>query len=315
MDDTDEVAQVRMPADVHAPDKVLYGLTFRQLAILAVAAVVLFGAWRILHRLLPAPLLLAAGLVAAGAAIAIVVGRRDGQPLDVWLTHAVRFSRSPRALSTLHTAAALPTWVQPPRGRPVLPAPLRLPAAAITDSGEINLPPSGHAALVAAGTVNLALRTGTEQQALVDAFGRWLNALSGPTQILVSAQPDDLTGRADQLASSADRLPHPALAAACRDHAAFLTELASTRDPLHRQVVIVGRDTTAGQARRRADDTTRTLSALPIAVRVLDGDTTLAALAGSADPYQPTHPTTASADTTITAAMAHQSPIRAGGGR
>ena len=47
-----------MPADVDAPDKVLYGLTFRQLAIIAVAALVFYGGWRSLHTLLPAAVLL-----------------------------------------------------------------------------------------------------------------------------------------------------------------------------------------------------------------------------------------------------------------
>jgi hypothetical protein len=41
---TDGPCRARVPADVDAPDKVLYGLTCRQLAILAVAAVAVYGA-------------------------------------------------------------------------------------------------------------------------------------------------------------------------------------------------------------------------------------------------------------------------------
>src|SRR5207244_1797904 len=56
-------SRARMPADVDAPDKILYGLTFRQLAILAVAAVIFYAAWRSLHRLVPVPVLLGGGLI------------------------------------------------------------------------------------------------------------------------------------------------------------------------------------------------------------------------------------------------------------
>ena len=49
-----------------------------------------------------------------------VVGRRDGLPLDVWLRHAVRHSRAPKALSTADTAATHPDWVQAPKARVAL---------------------------------------------------------------------------------------------------------------------------------------------------------------------------------------------------
>ncbi|WP_405430938.1 PrgI family protein [Micromonospora sp. NBC_00617] len=199
----DEPYRARIPADVDAPDKVLYGLTFRQLAILAIAALAFYGAWRALHDLLPAPVLLGAAVVMGGLVFGIAVGRRDGLSLDVWLLAAVRHSRAPRALSTTDTTSKTPDWVQAPRSRVVLPAPLKLPADAIADSGEIRLG-SARAAMVAATNVNLALRTPDEQVALVDTFGRWLNSLSTPTQIVVSAQPVDLRSHARKLAHAAD---------------------------------------------------------------------------------------------------------------
>jgi hypothetical protein len=64
--------------------------------------------------------------------------------------------------------------------------------AAIDDDGQIGLGTgnqSGRAAMVAATSVNLALRTTDEQAVLIDTYGRWLNSLSTPTQIVVSAQP------------------------------------------------------------------------------------------------------------------------------
>ncbi|MTK05194.1 PrgI family protein [Micromonospora sp. CP22] len=310
---TDEPYRARVPADVDAPDKVLYGLTFRQLAILAVAAVVFYGGWRSLHTLLPAALLIGAGVVLGGLVFGLAVGRRDGLPMDQWLLASIRHQRAPKALSTTDTTSRLPDWVDATAGRMPLPAPLRLPATAIADDGEIALP-AGPAAIVAATTVNLALRTPGEQQALVDTFGRWLNSLSTPTQVVVSAQPVDLASHATGLEATAHRLPHPALEAACADHARFLDDLAHRRDPLRRQVLIVTRAHTGGRgghaARRRADDTARSLSGLGVTTRALNGDAATAAIAACADPYRP--PRTgglAAPDTVITApAASRQKP-------
>ncbi|MGC4779815.1 PrgI family protein [Micromonospora chalcea] len=283
----------RMPADVDAPDKVLYGLTFRQLAIVAVAAIAFYGGGKALHTIVPAPVLLGAGVVLGGLVFGLAVGRRDGLPMDVWLACAVRHWRAPRALSTTDTTAKTPDWVQAPTSTVTLPAPLRLPADAIDDRGEISLG-AVRAAMVAATSVNLALRTADEQAALVDTFGRWLNSLSTPTQIVVSAQPVDLHSAAHTVAQAADALPHPALADAAADHARFLDDLAQRRDPLRRQVLIVTR-TTRGErgehaARRRADQTVRSLSGLGVTTRALDGHATTAALAAAADPYRPPRP-------------------------
>jgi hypothetical protein len=290
-----------MPADVDAPDKVLYGLTFRQLAILAVAAVIFYGAWRALHVLLPVPVLLGAAVVGGGLTFGLALGRRDGLSMDRWLLSAVRHSRAPWALSTTDMTARTPDWVQAPQSRVMLPAPLTLPADAIDDGGEITLGGS-RAAMVAVTSVNLALRTADEQAALVDTFGRWLNSLSTPTQIVVSAQPVDLPSHAKKLAQAAARLPHPALASACADHARFLEDLAERRDPLRRQVLIVTR-TSPGErehaARRRADDTVRSLSGLGVTTRALDGAAVTAALAAAADPSRPPRPGGLAAPNTV----------------
>lgn len=299
-----EPNRARMPADVDAPDKVMYGLTFRQLAILAVVAVVFYGGWKSVHRLVPPPVLAGGGLLLGALAFGVVVGRRDGLSLDRWLWHAITHSRAPKALSTVDTASRVPDWVDQPRARVALPAPLRLPASAIDDDGQITLG-QGRAAMVAATTVNLGLRTTEEQGALIDAYGRWLNSLSSPTQIVVSAQPVDLAAHARTTAARARHQPHPALEAACGDHAAFLHDLAARRDPLRRQVLIVTRTGPAEAgghaARRRADDTARTLTGLGVTARALDGAGATAALAGAADPWNPPRPgRRASPDTTIT---------------
>ena len=303
-DDRDDTVHARMPADVDAADKVLYGLTFRQLAILAVAAVIGYSAWQALHTLVPVPVLVGAAVVLGGLVFGLAVGRRDGLAMDVWLLAAVRHSRRPRALSTTDTTAKVPDWVQAPASTVLLPAPLKLPADAVDEHGEIHLGGGSRAAMVAATSVNLALRTAEEQAALIDTFGRWLNSLSTPTQIVVSAQPVDLRSAARTLAAAVD-LPHPARADAGADHAAFLHDLAERRDPLRRQVLIVTR-TCAGErgehaARRRADDTARSLSGLGVTTRALDGHAATEALAAAADPYRAPRPGgLAAPDTVIT---------------
>ena len=173
-----------------------------------------------------------------------------------------------------------------------MPAPLALPAEAITDDGVIHLPGGVCAVVVGCGTVNLGLRTPTEQAALLEGFGRWLNSLTGPAQVVVSTTRVDLDPHADALRQQAARL-HPALAAAAADHAGYLARLGRSRDPLRRQVLVVVH-TAPGQppsaAARHGETTARALSALGVHARVLDAQAVTAALAGAVDPYTPPVP-------------------------
>jgi hypothetical protein len=289
----DEPYRARIPADVDTPDKIVYGLTARQLAILAVAAVMGYGIVRAIGPLLPQPVLVAILTPLAGAAIVLALGRRDGLSMDVWLLSAVRHTRGPKRLAPAGAGrrSPAPAWA-PATGEPVPAVPvLRLPATAISDTGVIDT--GVHAvALVACTTVNIGLRTGDEQAALIGGYGRWLNSLSGPVQIVVSAQRVDLSSHAQRIADGADSIANPALAAAARDYAAFLDDLAIRRDPLWRTVTVAvtaagdtGRDT---EVLRRADHAASALSALGAQTAVLDGNRATAVLACATDPYTPT---------------------------
>jgi hypothetical protein len=185
---------------------------------------------------------------------------------------------------------------------------LRLPAAAIGDDGVVDLREGGAAALVAATTVNIGLRTADEQTALVAGYARWLNSLTGPVQVVVSAQRVDLTSHAERVADAAEILPHPALADAALDYADYLLDIVAHRDPLWRTVTIAcaarGERGSSAEARRRAEHTASALSALGAQTRVLDGPTVTAVLTTATDPYTgseaswpratPTSPVTAS---------------------
>lgn len=219
--------RVKIPADVEAPDRVLFGLTPRQAALLAAVAAPLYLAWQALASHVPLPVLAAGSAPPAAVAVAIALGRRDGLPLDAWLLAAVRHARGPRRrFPESADAASAPSWAPPPVAveRPGRAAPLRLPTDDISADGVISADGSA-IALVAVSTVNLALRTVDAQAALVGGFGRWLNALAGPAQLVVSARQLDLTARAECVAHRGGYAPHPALAEAALDHAEFLLAL------------------------------------------------------------------------------------------
>jgi hypothetical protein len=288
---TEEPLRTGVPADVDAPDRIAWGLSARQLAILAVAGTTGYGLHQALAPLVPPLLLAAAALPVAGLLVAVVLGRRDGLGLDAWLLSAVGFRRTPRRQTSTPDAAAVAGGLVQVATPPPVPAPLRLPAEAITAEGTLVLPGRARAAMVAAGTVNLGLRTSTEQAALIGGFGRWLNSLSAPAQIVISTQPVDLHAHAAAVAQQAQLLPNPALAAAAADHARYLAELAASRDPLRRQVLVVVH-TEPGQpaAARRGGDTARALAGLGVRARQLDGPAVVAALTAAVDPYTPPVP-------------------------
>ena len=73
----DALVRARIPADLDTPDRVVMGLTVRQAAILAAAAVPIYLAWHLLADRLPLPVLAAATAPLAAVATAVAVGRRD----------------------------------------------------------------------------------------------------------------------------------------------------------------------------------------------------------------------------------------------
>ncbi|MEV1321241.1 PrgI family protein [Micromonospora arborensis] len=288
----DTTPHARIPADVDTPDKIVYGLTARQLAILAVAAVLGYGIVRSVGTLLPQPVLIAVLTPLAGAAIVLALGRRDGLPMDAWLIAALRHTRSPQRLAPAAAGrpATVPAWAPTTETPPTAVAVLRLPATAISDTGVIDV--GTHAvALVACTTVNIGLRTGDEQAALIGSYGRWLNSLSGPVQIVISAQRVDLSSHAHRIAENTQTIAHPALADAARDYARFLDDLAARRDPLWRTVTVAvtaagdkSRDT---EVLRRAAHAASALSALGAQTTVLDGGRAAAVLTCATNPYTP----------------------------
>ena len=140
----------------------------------------------------------------------------------------------------------------------------------------IGLGSAGAATVAAVSTVNFALRSPAEQDALAAAYGRWLNSLTGPVQILVRAGRADLSAAVAALREAAPALPHPALEQAALEHAGFLEGLAAERDVLTRQALLIVREpghgagraggTAAGRALQRAGEAARLLSGADLQV-------------------------------------------------
>ena len=285
--------RVRIPADVDRPDRILAGLTARQIGLLAGPAVVLWAAYAATRRLVPLPVFGALAAPVVVAALVVAFGRRDGLGLDRLLAAALRHASEPHHLVPAPEGVApAPAWAgQSPAPRP---APLQLPVDRVTDGGVIDLGTQGSALICQASAVSFALRTPAEQQAITQTFARWLNSLAAPVQVLVRSRPADLGGQVSVLSHAAGGLPHPALERAALSHADFLGQLVETRDLLARHVLIVLRDPAGGadaggRLRRRAEDATTALAAAGIILTVLDATAADSCMRGALDPWAP-HP-------------------------
>jgi hypothetical protein len=285
--DRDDRGRVRIPADVERPDKLLAGLTARQLAILGVAAVTLWAGYAATRHVVPAAVYGVIALPVGALAAMLALGRFEGVAADRWVSAAWRHHRSPHHLVPASDGVpAIPAFMAASAGP--TPDPLRLPFAGVSAEGIVDLGPDGFAIICRASAVTFSLRTPTEQEALVATFARWLNGLDRAAQILVRAEPVDLTPSIDALLDAAPALPHPALESAARGHAAFLADLAARRDLLRREVLVVLRQLPGADAPtrllRRAAEAATALAAAGVSLVALDGPAGATCLARALDP-------------------------------
>ncbi|WP_156755860.1 PrgI family protein [Actinokineospora pegani] len=334
-------APVRIPADVDMHDRVLGPLTARQVAILATAAALLYLLWLGTRSFLPLPVYLVVAGPSGVLSAVLALGTRDGVPMDRLALAAFRQRLAPRH----HVAAPegvrpAPAWLTTDVDQPDQQAAsaLRLPAEAVTDTGVVDLGEDGLAVIAAASTVNFALRTPAEQEALVASFGRYLHSLTAPVQVLVRTEQLDLSTQVAELRNRAGGLAHPALEAAATEHADFLVRLGEQSDLLRRQILLVLREPTAvappdglggagplallrGKRGRQADPGARRaaearlvrrlgeavdlLSPAGVVVTPLDAGQATAVLSSACDPDSllPPSPGLAGADEVITSAL------------
>jgi PrgI family protein len=320
---------VRIPADVDLPDRVLAGLTARQLLVLSVTGIVLYVAWTATRGVVALPVFLLGAIPVGVTAAILVLGQRDGISLDRLMLAALGQRLTPRYQVTAPEGVhPVPRWlatrVTTPAGESpttASPAALDLPAEGVSEAGVVDLGADGLALVAVCGTVNFALRTPAEQESLIAGFGRYLHSLTAPVQVLVRAQRLDLSGQIAELHSAAGGLPHPALEQAAHEHATYLTHLTHTADLLRRQVLLVLREPrgTAAEARliRRVGEATDLLRPAGITVTALDAGQATAVLVASCNPDSLIPPSAglAGADEVITTAPSDEDGDDRKGGR
>lgn len=278
----------RIPADVDQEDRVLAGLTARQLAILAVTAVVV---WLVVfggRGVVPVPILVAAAVPAAGLGAALALGRRDGLSGDRFAIAALAYRREPRRrVLAPRGVPPLPPWLEPAGGEPA--RPLDLPLRGLGEGGVVDLGGSGSAVLARATPVNLSLRSESEQDALVAAFGRFLHALGTPVQVVARAQRVDLSPLIAKITGAAASLPAAGLTDAAVEHAEFLASLGARRDLLRRETLVVlshhlPPPEAADLLVRRLEEAASLLQASGVALHPLGREEAAALLRRCADP-------------------------------
>jgi PrgI family protein len=282
----------RISVDVEREDRLLAGLTARQLGILGGAAVVAWVAGVAVGTVLPAIAALGVAWLVLLVGLALALGRRDALSLDRLVLAAWRQRRTPRwMVPAPEGVQPAPAFLADAGVDGVLPAPLELPVVGVSQEGVLDLGAEGAAVICHASGVAFSLRTEAEQDALVRGFARLLHSITAPVQVLVRVVPVDLAGMVRAIERAAGGLPHPALEQAAREHAGFLSSLAARRDVLGRETLVVFGEPSGGPAAgevlvRRAEQAASLLAGAGVTLRRLDGEQALVALAASMRPGQ-----------------------------
>lgn len=279
----------RVPANVDMPDRILAGLTLRQLLILGGDGVILWFLYVVFGRHLPPQVLAAIALPLAAVGLALATSAHSGFGIDRLAVYAARFFVRPRR--QVLAPEGLPSTLSAAR----LDA-IRIPLREVLGDGVVDLGRQGFAMVCRASGVNLALRSEEEQEALITGFGRFLNALEGPTQFIARSHRIDLLPIIRTIEERAAALSHPHLQRAARAHASYLRDLAARRDILSRRVFIVFRepvtsaDEAATRLNHRVEQATTLLRSLGVRLARLSFEEVAAHLRVCCDPEGPEAP-------------------------
>lgn len=272
-------------------DRLAWGLTARQLVILAVTALSCYAVFAAAGSVLPMPLAVALAIPLAVAGVALALGRRDGLSGDRLALAAARHLTQPR--KRLAAPEGLPASLSQAPTQPGVSL-LKVPVSAILRSGLVELADGASALLMTASGTSWALRSTEEQAALVEAYGKWLNSLVESTAITVRSEPVDLAERASAVERAADDLPHAALRHCARTYAQFLSQLAGEGEGLRRRQILLvlstrsrERDAAKTALERRASETAGLLRSAGVELHTLDGQHAAALLLGALEPPGP----------------------------
>jgi hypothetical protein len=276
------------------PDRIFAGLTARQIAVLGGHALVLWATYAALAGRVPIAFI---GVVATPIAVlgaAWAWGRPEGTTFEKLAVSAARQLLSARRrVAAPEGIPTVPSWAGTARNIAAIDAPSAEPIA----GGIVDLAGAGSVIACRASSLNFRLRSEREQRALVDGFGRVLNALDSPVQFLIRSERADLRAMIESLETRAPSLPHPALETAAREHAEFLRGLASRRDVLSRHVFVCVRDPgqatdeqTRARLSHRTDEAATLLRGVGIKLTPLDADEVSETLCRAANPEAPAAP-------------------------
>lgn len=282
------VPVVRIPSDVDQPDKIVAGLTARQVAVLASVAMTLWALYQACRPRIATSVFLPISAVVLLACSVLVTTKRDGVAWDRLAAAAFHFHRSPKRLVLAPEGLpGPPHFLAAAAGRRDRLAPFESPVHEVTEPGVVDLGRDGVSSSARCSTVNLALRSPAEQAVLLGSFGAWLNSLTGALAITVRSSPTDLSAVIGELSANAERLPNTGLAAAAREHAAFLADLTAQGQVLTRDVILtVHEGSTAATARlqRRVTDAAALLAGCEVSVQHLSASEAAALLDDSFNP-------------------------------
>lgn len=283
------MAAVKVPADVELEDRLAFGFTGKQLAILAAAAVAAYGVFLTLDAFLPIPFAVAAGVLVALGGAFLALARHDGLSGDQLALAIARF-----ALATKQQLLAPGGLPLPLPGSPRQPptAPLDIPIRRVLANGLVEVTDGSHCRLLSAQGTSFDLRSPDEQAAFVAAFVRFLNSRTDPVQISVRSEPASLRPQAEQIESQSAAMPD-GLREAALDHARFLRSLGEQQPLQRRRIVLVlrSREQQPELAEvvldRLAAEAIDLLRGADVALHTLNGEQTAALLARSLDPPGP----------------------------
>src|SRR3954469_12406305 len=103
---------VRIPSDVDREDRVIGQLTARQLLILTVSGVVLYGTYSATRQFVPLVLFLAFAIPIGIITTFLALGQRDGISMDKLVLAALRQRFSPRhQVAAPEGIRSVPDWI------------------------------------------------------------------------------------------------------------------------------------------------------------------------------------------------------------
>lgn len=276
---------VIVPADIDLADRVLWGLTVRQVALLAPVALGLLAAWRSLLGTVPILVLLIATAPIAALALALALVKVDSVGLDCLAWAAVRGTRGRIVPGAPTSEARSVVAAMCGRSRQREPRPVTGPVRRLRSKGVVDLGPAGAAIGLDVGFVNFTLRSAAEQAALVGSFARLLNSVDVHIQVQVTSRPVDLSGHLQTLADRTARLGDVRLAEAAAAHAAWLGRLTAGRSLLRREITVIARAARVEAAEYAAGQVEAAAQAMGMTATRLDAAELSARCRYAVDPY------------------------------